>query len=143
MFKSLFDDPLQSITSSWALFLHKYGDVGKSVRDEFYMSMYPFAGFVLVIFSIISCLIYYYHMNRLFGDNYSKRTYFTTLIVNSLAIGIVTFTKARLLLKSFTCPTSPHIVGLALINFAFGAFLFFLISCFIKWNSPMGKRTPF
>lgn len=143
MFKHLFDNSVQSLTTSWALFLQKYGEVGRNFRDDFYFSVYPFAGIILIIFSLLSCVIYYYYMNSHFGDNYLKRTYIFTLVVNSFVIGLTTFIRTSFILNKFSCPTGTHIFSITLINSLFGGILFIIMSCILKWNSPMGKRTPF
>lgn len=143
MWKNLYDGFLQKLTSTWAEYLQRFTTCGRTVRDKFFSDIYSWAALWLILFSILSCAIYYYYLNAKFGKYYSRKSYFLTMLANSLLIAIATFISGRVILKSFICPTTTHLIWISIINFLYGAILFFLISIVIKWKSYMGKRTPF
>lgn len=144
MWKSIYDSLLQALTSPFATFIHSYGDCGRKVRDKFYTDIYPTIGLELFLITILILLIYYYYFNFRFGKYYSKVTYFTVLLINSLLVGVITYITAHSYLNKMICPVSSHLIWISIINFIYAAILYFLLSISIfKWLSPMGKRTPF
>ncbi len=144
MWKNIYDSILQSCTGiTWTQFMHDNGAIGTTVRNKFFSSMYPYAGIYLLFFSIITCIVYYYYFNARFGNYYTQKIYYWNMFINSLLIGLSTFITGKVVLGAFICPTTPHVIWLSIINFFYGAILFFGISILIKWKSPMAKRTPF
>ena len=143
MWKNLYDEFLQRLTVPWAEFIQKFASCGRTVRDKFFSDVYPWAAFWLIAFSIVVCVFYYYYLNTRFGKYYSKKSYFLIMFINSLLIAIVTFINGKIFLGAFICSATTQILWFSIINFLYGAILFFIISVCIKWKSFMGKRTPF
>jgi len=143
MWKSLYDGFLQKLTTPWAEFIQRFAACGRNVRDKFFSDVYSWAAFWLIILSLLICVFYYYYLNGKFGKYYSKKSYFFTMFINGLLIAIATYITGKNILGEFICQTTTHILWLSVINFLYGAILFFLISLCIKWRSFMGKRTPF
>ena len=143
MWKNIYDSLLQKLTTPWAEFLQKYSSCGRNVRDKFFSDIYSMSGLLLFLFSVLICCFFYYYLNARFGKYYSKKSYFLTMLINSLLIAIITFVTGKIILNDFICPTTIRILWLSIINFIYGAVLFFIVSVCIKWKSHMGKRTPF
>lgn len=143
MLKGLYDRFLQSLTTTWAVFLEKNGDPGRLFRDQFTHNMYLNAFVTLVVLAALFCWFYYYYLNGRFGNYYRWWHYLTTLFCCALLVFSVTLVTGLLTYKKFVIPTGHHIFMLSVINFIYAAALFFLLSLVIKWGSVMGKRTPF
>ncbi len=143
MWKNIYDSFFQILTIPWNEYLQKYTDCGKLVMDKFYISIYPLSGVLLVVSTLLLCIIYYYWFNLRFGKFYKRKSYFFFMIINSFVIGLISFIVAKSYLAKFNCTVTSQYLNFGVINFTYGAVLFFIVSILIKKWSPMGKKTPF
>ncbi len=155
MWKNIYDPVLIFFTQPWARTLSTGGAQGRSMRNKFFEEIYPTAGFVLLAVSIFFALLFYFYLNNKFGIYYKIKNWFATMLLSSVIVGVITFILANSLLNTFTIPTGSFIIWLSVINFIYGAIVFFIISLicqsiaimvrrlFAYDISPMGNRTPF
>jgi hypothetical protein len=155
MWKSLYDTLLQWFTSPWAEYLNTNANQGRLVRAMFFNDIYQYSGIILFLICFISCLLYYFYFNKLFGKYYKRRTWLIWMIFTSLLVGLLTFIIGYPALTSFISPTTHLIAWLSVINFIYSLILFFITSIIFQLTailvrrifsydlSPMASRTPF
>lgn len=143
MWKTIYDQFLQFLSSSWALYIQQNASSGRAVRDKFYSSIYMDAGLLLMFTTFLGCILYYYYFNLRFGKYYTFGSWIKYALLICFVLAMLTYLTAYYRLNDLNSPTGYHTLFISLINFLYGLILFFVFSCLMKWGSPMGKRTPF
>lgn len=143
MWKGIYDPFLQTMTVSWAKYISQYRSAGTTVRNNFQNLIYPDIGLWLIVFPLMSALLYYYYLNYKFGRYYNTKYWIITMMCNAIIVGVVTYIRSKSLLGHPVINVSKHLIWISIINATYSIILFFAISFIIKSKSPMGKKTPF
>ncbi len=147
MGKKIFD---WLVSPPWAEYLQRFAGCGRNVREKFFSDIYPNSLTWLLVFTVFSCLFYYYYLNGRFGRYYKRRFFYGIMIINAVIVGGITLWSSEASLKIFTCSTMRLSLTLAGLNALYSAGLYFLLSILIikvvplfGLRSTMGYKTPF
>jgi uncharacterized BrkB/YihY/UPF0761 family membrane protein len=104
--------------------------------DDVYMT----TGIILIGFSFLSAVIYYYVLNKFFLHWFKMRRWFLIMLINTLLIGLFAYCIAINILQ--TSWLDGTVLSFGFINLLYGAIMYFIASCMICWGSPRAKYTP-
>jgi hypothetical protein len=155
MWRFFYDVILQLLVVSWAQYRKMNNEAAIQVRDAFRDYIYRHCGLVLILFTLASCFVYYFYMNRRFGGYHRLSDYFKWMTITASIVSLITLWIARSYVAQYTAPTWGFCSWLAAVNFTYSLILFFVVSVicqvvsimvrrlFSLDISPMGNRTPF
>lgn len=149
MWKSLYDYLTQQFAGlKWSAFLAQNNNNitrAAKLRDIFRNDLYPLSGMLVIVFSIIAGLTYYFVINKKGGAGYAFRVKYwvAALLLNAFTVTFIMLYITMKMSKPFnTLHPFKYCMSLATTNFMYAALLFFIFSIVIKRFS-VANTTPF